>query len=166
MTDTRRTFLKIASGILTLLGIIGIGIPIFGSLLGPIFRKRETTWAEVASLSSLPMGQPVSVKFSLLTEDAYIHQTVFHSVWIIKHAPAAATVFSTICPHLGCHYNWDPQTQHFECPCHGSVYTLDGKVIGGPAPRPLDTLPAKIENGKLYVEWEEFQVGIPQKLPV
>ncbi len=39
-----------------------------------------------------------------------------------------------------------------------------GKVIGGPAPRPLDTLPYKIENGELYVQWKLYKAGIPQKL--
>jgi Rieske Fe-S protein len=39
-------------------------------------------------------------------------------------------------------------------------------VISGPAPRPLDTLSHKIENGKLYVEWERFRVGVSGKVRV
>ena len=33
-------------------------------------------------------------------------------------------------------------------------------------PRPLDTLPTKIEKGELFVEWETFKVGIPEKILV
>lgn len=43
---------------------------------------------------------------------------------------------SSICTHLGCLVSlteWG-----FQCPCHGSKYTLEGKVIQGPAPRPLE----------------------------
>jgi hypothetical protein len=39
-------------------------------------------------------------------------------------------------------------------------------VLGGPAPRRLDTLPVKIENGELYVEWKQFKSGTPDKIPV
>ena len=35
----------------------------------------------------------------------------------------------------------------------------------GPAPRPLDTLPEKVENGELWVEWERFKLGIHEKVP-
>ena len=98
------------------------------------------------------------------TEDAYIRETVLRSVWAIKHTESDVTVYSPICPHLGCGYNWNAQDQHFECPCHGSVFALDGQVLAGPAPRPLDTLPTKIENGELLVEWERFKLGIPEKV--
>ncbi len=43
---------------------------------------------------------------------------------------------SSVCTHLGCivaKEDWG-----FQCPCHGSQYNLDGKVTGGPAPRPLE----------------------------
>ena len=48
----------------------------------------------------------------------------------------------------------------FQAPCHASVFTIDGRVVSGPAPRPLDTLPAQVRQGILYVEWEQFEVGI------
>jgi menaquinol-cytochrome c reductase iron-sulfur subunit len=54
----------------------------------------------------------------------------------------------------------------FACPCHGSIYSIAGKVLGGPAPRPLDTLPMKLEKGELFEEWEMFRVGIPRKILV
>jgi Rieske Fe-S protein len=43
---------------------------------------------------------------------------------------------------------------------------LDGTVLGGPAPRRLDTLPVKIENGELSVEWIQYKSGTPEKIPV
>lgn len=114
----------------------------------------------------MPIGQPVNPTFPMEEVQAYVRETELRKVWVVKHSETEVTVFSPICVHLGCHYNWNPQTQHFECPCHGSVYALDGKVIGGPAPRPLDTLPQKIEEGTLFVKWEEFRVGIPEKISV
>ena len=42
---------------------------------------------------------------------------------------------TAVCTHLGCIVAFSDTG--FECPCHGSKYTRDGKVIAGPAPRPL-----------------------------
>ena len=59
---------------------------------------------------------------------------------------------SAVCTHLGCTVRAEalPQpetmqvggaplrvTHRFACPCHGSKYTGDGRVVSGPAPKPL-----------------------------
>jgi Rieske Fe-S protein len=52
---------------------------------------------------------------------------------------------------LGCAYHWEERSSEFLCPCHSSAFSEDGKVISGPAPRPLDRFETKIENGKLLL---------------
>jgi menaquinol-cytochrome c reductase iron-sulfur subunit len=42
------------------------------------------------------------------------------------------------------------------------VFDIEGKVVAGPAPRPLDLLPSKIENGRLLVVFKEFKPGTAQ----
>jgi len=163
---TRRGFFRVAIGILG--GFIGLvlGIPLVGSLLGPAFRKKPTRWARVAVVESLPLGQPTVVSFTNQSSEGYLRETVVRNVWAIRRSPAEVTVFSPICTHLGCRYDWEPNSGRFLCPCHGSLFGLDGKVLAGPAPRPLDTLPVKIENGELFVEWERFELGISRKIAV
>jgi cytochrome b6-f complex iron-sulfur subunit len=41
------------------------------------------------------------------------------------------------CTHMGCIPYLDNEEQLFRCPCHGSVFTLEGDVVKGPAPEPL-----------------------------
>jgi Rieske Fe-S protein len=48
--------------------------------------------------------------------------------------------FAITCPHLGCSYAFDDQKRHFVCPCHGSEFALDGRVLHGPATSPLSHL--------------------------
>ncbi len=162
----RRQFLKVITGVLALVAVVVLTIPLIGTIIGPAFRSRKGAWAKVGDIGALPVGEPVSLKFPFKAEDAYVRETVTRDVWVIKHSSSSLTVFSPICPHLGCHYAWNPQAKEFMCPCHGSIYSITGKVLGGPAPRPLDTLPTKIEAGELYVKWELFKVGIPEKVPV
>ena len=162
--STRRGFLKYITGLMIGLVAAALAVPLIGSIIGPSFRSKKSRWAEVGDIRSLPLEQPTSMKFPYKTEDAYIRETVTHDVWVIKHSAYDVTVFSPICPHLGCHYDWHPSKNEFICPCHGSIYSIAGKVLGGPAPRPLDTLPWKLEKEELLVEWETFKVGTPQKI--
>lgn len=41
------------------------------------------------------------------------------------------------CTHLGCALTWNPEEQSWECPCHGSRYGCEGKVLDGPAKEDL-----------------------------
>lgn len=62
--------------------------------------------------------------------------------------------FSAICTHAGCTVSgWKPKEEHFLCPCHLSVYdpASGGLVVAGPAPRPLPSLPLRIDGLVLTV---------------
>ena len=161
---SRRGFLKRMVGVLSALVAAAMTVPLVGAIIGPSFRLKKARWVKVGDISSLPLEQPTNMKFPYKTEDAYLRETVTHDIWVTKHSSSEVTVFSPICPHLGCHYAWHPETHEFACPCHGSIYSVTGKVLGGPAPRPLDALPWKMEKETLSVEWETFKVGILQKI--
>lgn len=53
------------------------------------------------------------------------------------------------CPHLGCTVTVAPDG--IVCPCHGSAFDLSGKVLKGPADRPLPALRVEERNGTLRV---------------
>ncbi len=57
-------------------------------------------------------------------------------VWVVRTSKGLYALIA-ICRHLGCTPNWFQDQQLFKCPCHGSVYNLQGTIIAGPAPRNL-----------------------------
>jgi Rieske Fe-S protein len=72
-------------------------------------------------------------------------------------------VFSGKCPHLGCGFKWRKHKvlgPVFLCPCHVSIYDASGRVLEGPAPRPLDPLPIQVsESGEVQIIDMEFKAG-------
>jgi Rieske Fe-S protein len=91
------------------------------------------------------------------------------TVWVNKkEVPYVA--FSGKCPHLGCGYKWRKHKilgQVFLCPCHLSIYDASGKVLDGPAPRPLDALPIKVSaSGDVQIVDMEFKAGTKAQIRI
>ena len=58
---------------------------------------------------------------------------------------------SSVCTHLGCVVAHN-EGEGFACPCHGSRFSLDGSVVGGPAPAALAWLQIALSpDGQLQV---------------
>lgn len=68
--------------------------------------------------------------------------------------------FSKICTHVGCPISlWEQQTHHLLCPCHQSTFDLadGGKVIFGPAYRPLPQLQLAVDSEGYLIAVSDFQ---------
>ena len=67
--------------------------------------------------------------------------------------------YSKICTHVGCPISlWEHQTHHLLCPCHQSTFDLadNGKVVFGPAARPLPQLPIMTDSAGYIVAQSDF----------
>ncbi len=70
---------------------------------------------------------------------------------IIDRPGKGYIALSRVCTHLGCLVNYDEEKERLVCPCHAGIYDLDGRVLSGPPPRPLQQLPLKVEGNKIIV---------------
>lgn len=162
--EGRRTFLGWVSGVIAAAIGLAVGIPLVGYTILPALKRRKTEWNDVGSVHSLQPGIPKEMACIHSISDGWQKTTAKKSLWTVKDDKGIVTVFSPLCTHLGCGYRWETDKQKFFCPCHNSFFALDGKVLSGPAPRGLDTLPVKIENERVLVIYKEFKAGSAAKI--
>lgn len=51
-------------------------------------------------------------------------------------------IVSADCSHMGCRVTFNTAEKTWDCPCHGSRFGCDGRVLQGPAVRDLNVVPA------------------------
>jgi cytochrome b6-f complex iron-sulfur subunit len=108
---------------------------------GAIFLSSMATFAGVLRLTKANVHYEESKVFKIGTPDNFPVGTVKiledKNVFIFSDADGLHAI-SNVCTHLGCLVS--ASESGFLCPCHGSKYNRDGKVIAGPAPRNLPWL--------------------------
>ncbi len=166
---SRRSFFRSVVAVIGSFLAIMIGYPLVKSIVSGSKSLAKRAFNKLGPLSNIqnsfkPILQPTRMSFSKTEQDAFVTTREPEQVWIVKKSANDVRVFSPVCPHLGCRYNWDDEKKLFVCPCHNSVFTIEGKVVSGPAPRGLDELPTEIKDESLYVDYEKFEAGIPDKI--
>ncbi len=161
---SRRNFMTRA--IIAIAAFLGAAaaVPLAGFGILPVLRKREPGWSDTGSAAELKVNEPQERRFLSAVKTGWQEEKVERAVWLVRRPDGGVTAFSPSCPHLGCGYRWFGAEQRFKCPCHVSVFDIEGRVLSGPAPRPLDTLEARVENGRVLVKFQIFQVGTSKKV--
>ncbi len=174
-TDTtRRGFLStITELLLVMIGIL-IAIPAVGYLIAPVRRRAgdgaaEPSFWDAGPVADIPVDQWNLVSLDVVRQDGWKKTRVKQSVWVRREGVGdqAISILSPICPHLGCPVNWHPDRKEFMCPCHGGIFDATGKHVAGPPPRGMDPLlEFKILNGHLWIRWQDFKIGVPDRVLV
>jgi menaquinol-cytochrome c reductase iron-sulfur subunit len=134
---------------------------------------------------------PVKISFTFKAKDGYLESDDSQFVWGMKLTPEQIqsfeqkrpdlftpdgkvdypavskmgfVIFSSVCPHLGCRYEWKSEQHRFICPCHGSQFGTQGEYLAGPAPRGLDPLPFREKSGSAEITWIEYKQQQPSRV--
>lgn len=77
----------------------------------------------------------------------------FHEEIILNTEGDEIIALSAKCPHLGCLINKEENSQLL-CPCHGSRFHKDGRLLQGPAQKDLTRLNFKLDKKKKELHFE------------
>lgn len=98
--------------------------------------KDIFTPGDIESLASLKNGEGA------------IMRSGAQKLAVYKGEDTRLHVYSAVCPHLGCYVRWNNDEKSFDCPCHGSRFSCEGKVVNGPAISDLKPLEIRATDGK------------------
>jgi Rieske Fe-S protein len=153
---------------MTVIGLL-LAIPGIGYFIGPLRRRTgdAAAFVDVGAIADLPLREWRLLALEMVHEDGWNKTRMRHAIWVFRRGPrdGEVIVFSSICPHLGCPVNWQPDQSRFYCPCHGGIFNTEGEHTGGPPPRSLDPLEYEVRAGRLWVRWQDFKIGVSDRIP-
>ncbi len=153
---SRREFAKIVTGFLgSIMGAI-IGLPIIGYIISPALQTQEVDdWVSLGALDGYPIGTPTLFSFTRSKVNGWERTTNSYGVFVVRKSETEMKVLSNVCTHLSCRVKWDDAEHAYLCPCHDAQFELEGEVIYGPPPRPMDEFEFKIEDGNVLIHLTE-----------
>lgn len=148
--DRRRFHIATIGGLWAAIAA-ALGLPAATYVFVPPKSRNSDEWIDVGDVAQLPTGRPEEVVFRKNRVDGWKVTSEKATAWVIRKSPQEIVAFSPQCTHLGCAYHYSEQTNEFVCPCHTSAFSLEGEVLTGPAPRPLDRYEVKLEGSRLLL---------------
>ncbi len=129
-----------------------------GMLLRDLILERDNPWSDVfdpnrVNLTGVPslveQTGDVAKHFvgdrigndspdSIAPGEGKIVSTEQGDVAMYKAEDGVVMTLSPACTHMGCFVQWNPAEKSWDCPCHGSRFAPDGKVLHGPAIKDLE----------------------------
>jgi Rieske Fe-S protein len=139
----------------------------------PAGQRTDDGFLRAAALSEVPTdGTPlrVALRDDVTNKWTFAPNEPIGEVLLRRtSAEADVTALTTVCPHAGCAVSLgkdDDGTPVYKCPCHKSRFAIDGAMIQPtPSPRDMDELETRVENGMVYVKYENFYTGRSDKKP-
>ncbi len=157
-TVTRRRFMNIGGQSAGAVAAASFLLPALGFAIGPIFKTAPHDWETVGPVDDFPDNNYIPV---VITITPGIGEAGKTTAYVRKFNPAIDTdksdrdaafiAISTRCAHLGCPVRWVDAAERFICPCHGGVYDLLGRRVGGPPVRPLDRFYTRVREGYVQI---------------
>ena len=141
MTElTRRGFLKLTKNVLAAVGLGAVAAPIIAFFYPAKLEETPSDPVVVGRLEELPEGKAKLVQFGRYPA-------------IIIHTTAGLKAYSAVCTHFACITKWDEELGQIVCPCHEGFFDpLDGSVISGPPPSPLEKLSVDINDDMIFIQ--------------
>jgi menaquinol-cytochrome c reductase iron-sulfur subunit len=149
---SRRDFVTVVVGAIGAVMGLCIGIPAVVYLVSPALKvKKGEDWVSCGPLENYPIGVPTLFSFTRTQVNGWEKTAISYGVYILRGEGEQVLALSNLCTHLSCRVRWQEDLLDYVCPCHDGHFNIEGAVVSGPPPRPLDPYQTKIEDGELFV---------------
>jgi Rieske Fe-S protein len=97
------------------------------------FVQDRLTVPKVHDVSDVPLGE------------GQVVEVEGEKVAVYRGLEGVVHTVSPVCTHAGCYVHWNSGEKSWDCPCHGSRFTPDGRVIEGPAVKGLEPVQVQMK---------------------
>lgn len=137
---TRKDFLKLTKNVFTAIGLGAVVVPVIAYFYPAELEEMPTDPVFAGKVDEIPEGKSLKVQFGRYPA-------------ILVHTPKGIKAYSAICTHFACITAWDEELGQIVCPCHEGYFDpIDGSVISGPPPTPLEPLEVEITDDNIYIQ--------------
>ncbi len=141
-TPIARRRMLVLMGVGTLAASGGLGALLAGCAGPPVTVTLDV------DPDTLTVGLPTEVPFTLVQGES----STPGSTWLVRKASGDLISYDPRCTHGLCRYNWSDGGARFKCACHEGEFALDGAVLSGPPPRPLERWPVRVVGDTIEID--------------
>ena len=139
----RRGFLKILNSLLAAVGLTAIFGPAIAYFWPSTLEEMPSDPVSAGGEGSIPEGESKTIRFGR------------YPALVINTPERGLVAYSAVCTHFACLVDWNSESKMIECPCHEGYFSaVDGSVISGPPPTPLEEILVRIVDGNILIGGE------------
>lgn len=139
MPEKRRSFVGWILGGGLVASVVSFLYPAFKFMLPPAIPEASTNEVAAGKVQDLKPNSGKIVKFGS------------RPALLIRTSEAEWRAFSAICTHLNCTVQFQESTHQIWCACHNGFYDINGKVVSGPPPRPLEEYTVHVRGDDVVI---------------
>ena len=117
------------------------------SFLYPAVRFLNPPEAPEATVNETSGGKVGDLK----PNSAKIVKFGTRPVLLMRLGASEWKAFSAVCTHLNCTVQFDDVRRQIWCACHNGFYDLNGQVVSGPPPRPLEQFTVHVREEEIVI---------------
>jgi Rieske Fe-S protein len=113
--------------------------PVLKFILPPEIAEAAVNEATVGKAADFKLNTAKIVKFGSLP------------ALLVRISESEWKAFSGVCTHLNCTVQYKDATHQIWCACHNGTYDLNGKVVSGPPPKPLEEFTVRVRGDEVII---------------
>ena len=117
------------------------------SFLYPAFRFMNPPAVPEAAVNEVAAGKIGDLK----ANSGKIVKFGSRPVLLIRAERDEWRAFSAVCTHLNCTVQYQEASRQIWCACHNGLYDLNGRVVSGPPPRPLEEYTVHVRGEEVVI---------------
>ncbi len=137
--ENRRTMLSWLLGGGALASMVSFLYPVIRFLNPPLVTEAAVNEASGGKVQDLKPNSGKIVRFGS------------KPALLVRVSDTEWKAFSAVCTHLNCTVQYRDSTQQIWCACHNGTYDMNGRVVSGPPPNPLEEYAVNIRGDEVVV---------------